>query len=81
MVDQPFIVKKMLARFTDVIRMSKIQYKTPGTLGFNIIRPMTREAEISPEDQTVFRTGVGTLLYLIKYSRPDILNVVRELAK
>jgi hypothetical protein len=29
----------------------------------------------------VYHAGVGTLLYLIKYSRPDISNVVRELAK
>jgi hypothetical protein len=29
----------------------------------------------------VYGAGVGTLLYLIKYSRPDISNVVCELAK
>jgi Reverse transcriptase (RNA-dependent DNA polymerase) len=28
---QPFIVKKMLTRLADVIGMSKLQYKTPGT--------------------------------------------------
>jgi hypothetical protein len=29
----------------------------------------------------VYHAGVGTILYLIKYSRPDISNVVCELAK
>ena len=29
----------------------------------------------------MYRTGVGTLLYLTKHSRPDITNPVRELSK
>ena len=32
-------------------------------------------------DQHLYRSGVGTLLYLIKHSRPDICNGVRELSK
>jgi Reverse transcriptase (RNA-dependent DNA polymerase) len=80
-LDQPFIVKKMLTRFADVIGMSKIHYKTPGTPGFNIICPVTKDEEISQDDQKVYREGVGALLYLIKYSIPDISNMVRELAK
>ena len=35
----------------------------------------------SPEDQTLYRSGIGMLLYLVKHSRPDIANVVRELSK
>jgi hypothetical protein len=30
--------------------------------------------------QKNYRSGVGMLLYLIKYSRPDISNAVRELS-
>jgi hypothetical protein len=78
---QPFIVKKMLTRFMDVMGMLKIQYKTPGNSGFNIIHPVTKKEEISQDDQKVYHAGVGTLLYLIKYSRTDISNVVCELAK
>jgi hypothetical protein len=33
------------------------------------------------EGQTNYRSGIGMLLYLVKYSRPDIANCVRELAK
>jgi hypothetical protein len=33
------------------------------------------------EHQSKYRTGVGMLLYLTKYSRPDISNIVRELSK
>ena len=33
------------------------------------------------ETQTKYRSGVGMLLFLVKYSRPDIANSVRELSK
>jgi hypothetical protein len=71
----------VLTRLAEAIGTLMLQYKTPGTPGFNIIRPVTKDEEISQEDQKVYRAGVGTLLYLIKYSRPDVSNVVRELAK
>ena len=32
-------------------------------------------------EQTKYRSGVGMLLFLVKYSRPDIANAVRELSK
>jgi hypothetical protein len=31
--------------------------------------------------QALFRSGVGSLLYLVKHSRPDIASCVRELSK
>jgi hypothetical protein len=36
---------------------------------------------IEADKQSRYRSGVGMLLYLIKYLRPDIANVVRELSK
>jgi hypothetical protein len=36
---------------------------------------------LTPEQQTKYRSGVGMLLYLVKHSRPDISNAVRELTK
>ena len=33
------------------------------------------------EEHENYRSGVGTLLYLTKHSRPDICNPVRELSK
>ena len=29
----------------------------------------------------IYRSGVGSLIYLVKHARPDIANIVRELAK
>ena len=36
---------------------------------------------LSPLGIDDFRSGTGTLLYLVKHSRPDIANCVRELSK
>ena len=36
---------------------------------------------MSPEEHETYRSGVGTLLYLTKHSRPDTCNPVRELSK
>ena len=36
---------------------------------------------LSEEEKKVYRLGVGKLLFLMRYSRPDILNIVHELSK
>ena len=36
---------------------------------------------LDEKGQTKYRSGIGMLLFLVKYSRPDISNAVRELSK
>jgi hypothetical protein len=36
---------------------------------------------LDPQSQRKYRSGVGMILYLTKYSRPDISSIVRELSK
>jgi hypothetical protein len=57
------------------------KYLTPGTPGMNQVREMDKELCLPPEKQKLYRSGVGMLLYLVKHSRPDIANCVRELSK
>ena len=38
-------------------------------------------SKVDEKTQAMYRSGVGTLLYLTKHSRPDITNPVRELSK
>ena len=57
------------------------EYKTPGTPHKIQVRERDENKMISKEDQKLFRSGVGMLLYLVKHSRPDIANPVRELSK
>ena len=44
----------------------------------NILKPTEL---MTNEKKKYFRSGVGTLLYLVKHSRPDIANATRELSK
>jgi hypothetical protein len=46
-----------------------------------IICPKDGDPLISPEHQKQFRMGDGMLLYLVKHSRRDISNSVREISK
>jgi hypothetical protein len=81
LLGQPFIEKKILSCFAELIGGLNVKYKTPGTPGFNIIHHITPEEQISVEDKSINHAGVGTLLYLIKYSRPYLSNIVQELSK
>ena len=56
-------------------------YKTPGTPGKSITRPKEDDVTLPEEKQFTFQSGTGMLLYLVKHSRPDISNAVRELTK
>jgi hypothetical protein len=77
---QPALIKKMENVFKEEIK-NLVTYATPGAPNEALIRPTSEDVLISTEEQTKFRSGVGMLLYLIKHSRPDISNSVRELAK
>ena len=54
---------------------------TPGTPRFTARRLENPEDKVNPKENEIYRSGVGTLLYLTKHSRPDICNPVRELSK
>ena len=47
-----------------------------------IIRKSTDEdTKLVGEQQREYRSGVGSLLYLLKHSRPELSNPIRELSK
>ena len=54
---------------------------TPGTPRITARRLENEEDKVNEKDHETYRSGVGTLLYLTKHSRPDISNSVRELSK
>jgi hypothetical protein len=60
---------------------SRRVYKTPGTPRFKIVCPENDDDIIEPNLQSRYHSGVKMSLYLIKYSQPDLCNVVRELSK
>jgi hypothetical protein len=69
-----------MANFKDLIEESERVFKTSSAPKTLIMRPKDGDPLISPEQQKQFRMGVGMLLYLVKHSRPEISNSVRELS-
>jgi hypothetical protein len=55
------------------------EYGTPRTPRSRIVKD--NQQNMSKDDQTLYRSGVGMLLYLVEHSRPDIVNGVWELSK
>ena len=51
---------------------------TPMSPQYTIIRPKDETDKISAVDQQKYRSGVGSLNYLVKHTRPDLSNSVRE---
>ena len=53
----------------------------PFPSGGVVKHPSEKEEKMTAERQTAFWLGVGSLLYLVKHSRPNLANATRELAK
>ena len=72
---QPVLVQ----RLEDELDMLK---GTPCSLSAPPGKELQLEGEpLTEEEKTAYISGVGILLFLMRYSRPDILNAVRELSK
>ena len=72
---QPALVQSLEDEF-------QIPSSTPCNLPAPAGKELTSNGEpLSEEEKKVYRSGVGKLLFLMRYSRPDILNAVRELSK
>ena len=76
---QPTIIKSLEKQFGQRVAKKKMTV-TPGTAGF-IGGEVDDISRVDEKTQSMYRSGAGALLYLTKYSRPDITNPVRELSK
>jgi hypothetical protein len=77
---QPHLIKNLRSKFGELVK-GLTTYLTPGTPGQGIVRPTERDIKLNTYDHSMYRSGVGLLLFLVKHSRPDIANVTRELSK
>ena len=77
---QPHLIKNLKSKFKKLIN-DVWSHKTPGTPKFLIMRPTEDYEKISMEDQRIYCSCVGMLLYLVKHSQPDLANMTRELSK
>ena len=77
---QPHLIKNLMSKFWNDVKDMKV-YRTPGTPNVILRRVGGDIVKVGDELHAKFRSGVGMLLFLIKHSRPDIANTVRELTK
>ena len=76
---QPTIIKRLEKQFGERVAKTKMTI-TPGTSGF-FGGKVDNISKVDEKTQSMYSSGVGTLLYLTKHKRPDITNPVRELLK
>jgi len=79
-ITQPDMVKKLKKEFNDDVKGMQT-YAAPAAPGEIIMRAQEASELISKDKQRNYRKGVGMLLCMVKHSRPDISNAVRELSK
>ena len=80
-IHQPKLLQHLEDAFSQFCEKGNRSFLTPAAPKTVIVRPEKDMPLLSPTNQTQYRSGVGMLLYLVKHSRPDIANAVRELTK
>ena len=58
-----------------------VKAKTPLSSGTTIIKARDDSEILNDLEQSKYRSGVGSLNYLVKHTRPEISNAVRDLSK
>jgi hypothetical protein len=79
-IHQPKLLLHLKQEFGALVE-SLTEFKTPAPPRSMVRCPDKEDVLITVEQQTNYRSGVCILLYLVKDSRFDIANSVRELSK
>ena len=66
--------------FTDEFDLPTGSFKTPAEPG-KVLIACADGQEISEEEQSKYRSAVGKLLHMMRWSRPEIYNAVRECSR
>jgi hypothetical protein len=77
---QPHLLACLIKSFGEGIE-GKRKFLAPGRPRFKIQRSTINMDVLDAHSQREYRSGVGMLLYLTKYSRSAICNIVQELSK
>ena len=75
---QPTIIKSLEKQSGERVAKKKMTIApgTPGSIGGKV----DDISKVDEKTQSMYRSGVGKLLYLTKHSRPDMTNPMRELS-
>ena len=70
----------LLQSYEDEFKLPNRKFGTPAVIG-QVMGQVEPGEEFEPEEQTKYRSGVGKLLHMMRWSRPDIWNAVRECSR
>ena len=80
-ISQPHLLERLEKSCGEQVKNMK-KFTTPGAPGRQIFIAQEGDNDIlNDEEQTRYRSIVGMILFLVKHSRPDLANAVRELSK
>jgi hypothetical protein len=70
----------LLQSFTDEFQAQAVGHVTPAIPG-STLQVTNAESSLNSSELSKYRSGVGKLLHLMRWSRPDILNATREVSQ
>ena len=70
----------MLQSFEDEFALPSYDYQTPGEPG-QVLTKCEDGDEVEPQVHSSYRSGAGKLLHMMRWSRPEIYNAVRETSR
>ena len=70
----------LLQSLQDEFELPDAKFATPARAG-NVLTKCTQEEALNATDQTKYRSGVGKLLHMMQWSRPDCYNCIRDLSR
>ena len=77
---QDDLINKIMKVFVEKVQNMQ-EYGMSARSGEHIKRPDEGDPTLDKDEQTMYRSEVGLLLNLVKFSRPNISNTVRDLSK
>ena len=79
-IHQDSIIKTIKTYFGSEVNKMR-EYQTPGEPNSHVKSPVDQEKCLSKTQQNKYQSGVGSLMYLCKHSRPDLTKNVRDLSR
>jgi hypothetical protein len=71
----------MIQSFEDKFNLPEGKAANTPALPGSVLTAGQERDQVAPEEQSTYRSGLGKLLYMMRWSRPEIQNAVRELSR
>jgi hypothetical protein len=77
-----FLQKVLVQSFTDKFDIGSLKkFNTPALPGIVLKKPVEGNVLLTPENQTLYRSGVGKAMHMMQYLCPDIYQTVHDLGR